>query len=231
MEDEVRESMYLAVGLIILAVVLTFFTYSMGLERKMANIRNSEITASRLSSQYREFSAYNGKNIIGDDAIELIRLKYDSGITIFVGYRKNVKDNKEVSSSSRMGTGNLYSAAGVDARYFNADNYILCQQVAQYGGASFFAINQNAKDADTNDMRNWFPTTARYRAYLVYDSEDVEAFYNGIHNYLNLHGAGASTLEAKCDIMDQYAMAKKRSGSEVTGIVLIYIDNSNNIKW
>lgn len=218
MENETREVTYISIALILLALVLGFVVYGLGLIRSVSSNRNDEIIANDKLEQYREYNAYDGKTIYGDDVIELIRLKYDSGLAIFVDTRTNSKTSKVIGTSNR--TCSYCNGENEDHRTFSYNMYLIHSKLSPE--LNYFRLETNAIDADSEDMRNWFPTDVKYRAYLVYDNQPPVEYYNSLISNYNVqryagYGAGEEGLLAALDSGVKEASAS----SNVTGIVLI----------
>lgn len=217
MENETREVTYLAVSLMIIALVIGFITYGFGITNKMANARNNEVLANEKIEQYREFNGYDGQSLIGDDVIELIRAKYDTGTEIFVDYRKNVSSGDVVSGADQ--NCNYCKAAGGDHRMYDLEHYILHSKAPD--DYNYFLLNANAVGIVRNDLRNWFPTETTYRAYLVYNSQEPVEFYNALmDNYDSVKNSYPATEQGKLQALDS-GIKPMDPNWEVTGIVLV----------
>jgi hypothetical protein len=228
MENETREVTYLSVSLIIMALVLSFIMYGLSTIHLMSGTRNDEVAANDKLEQYREFNAYDKKTILGDDVIELIRQQYDSGIDIFVDKRSNASTSQTVNATSNgIATDSTPNCRciycknkGGDHRIFNLSNYLIHKNLSsEY---NYFSIEANATNATRDDMRNWFPPDSKYRAYLVYNGDDVKTYYNALIANFNIeknHGYGVGedgyirALDSGVREIDPSAV--------VTGIILI----------
>ena len=70
-------------------------------------------------------------------------------------------------------------------------------------------------------MRNWFPSEMKYRAYLVYNSEDPEVFYNNLMaNYDTVKGSFPSTEAGKLEALDT-GIRQVDPTAKITGVVLV----------
>ena len=217
MENETREVTYLAVSLILISVVLGFISFGLGLMTKMSDTRNSQLAANERLEDFRSFNAYDSQTIIGDEAIELIRQHYDSGVTIFVDYRKNEVSNKIVNASNNR-TCSYCSGKGGDHRIYNEDMWLLHR--AAPDNINYFFLSTSAVPEDGNDMRNWFKSKTKYRCYLVYNSQDPKEFYNELMNHYDAVKGSASTETAKLMALDSGVKPVDPS-SRITGIVLV----------
>lgn len=209
MEDEVRGVTYLAVGLILLSIVLTFITYGMRVERQMADVRNNQIHSNEAMEQYRKFNAYDNKDIIGDEAIELIRMYYDSGISIFVNTRTNIVSGAVVNNANTTAISGPAGVTGLDDRIFNYDGYVAYKKNNRLDESGYTVKAGALNDAGTSDLRNWFPTDVKYRAFLVYNSASV------VDTYFKI----SDDYAVKGNISD--CAPKKPTNADITGIVLV----------
>ena len=218
MENETREVVYLALSLMILAVVLSFIVYGLGIVRQVSNVRNDEVQANEKIEEYREFNAYNAQTLIGDDVIELIRLKYDTGITIFVDSRSNGLVTPSKINSAVTCT--YCESSGYDHRFFNLDMYNLHKS---HDEQNYFKVD--ILHTNNNDIRNWFPTTERYRAYLAYDNEDMVVRYNKIKSTFATKSSGITDPSAKLRALDEAGIEVVSSNANVTGVILIKLSD------
>ena len=86
---------------------------------------------------------------------------------------------------------------------------------------NYFKIATNNVSTNRNDLRNWFPSESKYRAYLVYDSKDPYEYYESMINNYNIEKDNNEDTESgKLKALDS-GQYKSTEGSEVTGIVLI----------
>lgn len=82
--SEIKETVYIAVSLMILSLVLGMVSVVIDIRSDFADIRNEEISTARQISEYRKYNKYDDRDITGVDIIELIREVQDSGIEIYV---------------------------------------------------------------------------------------------------------------------------------------------------
>ena len=221
MEGETREVVYLSVSLILLAIVLTFAIFGIHTTHQVADVKNTENRKNENIEQYRKFNAYDGKTLIGDDVIEMIRMYYDSDVTIFVDHRSNTATGETVGSAAKCSYCN--GKTDLDHRFYNFDLFLLHKD----GGSDvnyFMIYPNNIASQNQNDLRNWYPSAARYRSYLVYDSDDILNYYNEIMSYYNSHKGGASTIEDKARVLDA-AERPHDVGATVSGIIVIDLND------
>jgi len=82
--QEVKETVYIAISAMILALVLSMVAILLEIRSDLADARNGEILAANSNLEYRQFNKYDNNTIYGDEVIELILLYYDTGIDIYV---------------------------------------------------------------------------------------------------------------------------------------------------
>lgn len=215
LENEVREVVYLAVSLILVAAVLAFVNYISIVRGDMAELRNNEIQSGIHIEQYRDYNGYDRKEIIGEDVVELIRGKYDQ-ITIYMDYRINDKTGSEVSSDD---PDECYLCLdGYDHRTFNYDMYLAHKDVDAY---NYFSVSTAAVVQNSNsDMRSWFPTGVKYRAFLVVNSKDPETVCDEMLKEYNDSKSSYMSDSELLNLIDSLAPTKT-SSDEVTAIILI----------
>lgn len=150
MQDEVKSTALIAVGLSMLASLLMFVTFLMMMRSEVANIRNTEISAKQAIKDMYEFNLYHDSVLYGEDVVAAIRNYADTNVRIAV-------NSPTVSVAvSCAAPPHSYVSVG----YYEVDN-------------------MRAKDCsgllNTTYLRGWFPTTHRYRAVLVYGGVDLKS--------------------------------------------------------
>ena len=221
MENETREVTYLAISLMLAALVLSFIVYGLSITRHVSGVRNDEISANQRIEQYREYNLYDGQSLYGDDVIELIRSKYDSGVDIFVDYRINASaGNAIVSSGSGTKCSYCNSISEYDHRFYNRKMYFAHIDASENTPNAYFALDANATGSTRYDLRNWFPTKNRYRAYLVYNNDNIKEYYDEMMLQYRASSASYSSEEGKLNLLDSLERPHNPS-AQVTGIMLI----------
>ena len=221
MEQEVKEVVYISISCIVLSIVLGLISFMMTVEASLAEAKNGNVISIKQVQQYNSYNKYDGTKVIGDEVIECIRMYYDRGLDIFVDSRTNIVTNSVVD-----GLNNNYCTycdnLVKDHRIFN-----LKQQISHEGTSfDYFKFNLSTLRADgnNNDLRNWFPTSANYRAYLVFNSESViDAYNRAMDAYNSSYG---TDLESKLMHVDS-EMRNKIANAEVTGIIFINYTSFN----
>lgn len=213
MENEVKEVIYIAIAAMVLSMVLGVASFVMKIRDDLADIRNNQVTANQQVTQYNRYNKYNKNTLIGDEVIECIRLYYDTGIDIFIDNRKNIESNATINRKTTC------SISGcIDHRIFNMHQFIKHSGTTQ----DYFDVAEALSNRPRNDLRNWFPTDSRYRAYLVYNSEDVTTYYEYIMDRFD-STAGYVTGDAATNRLDSF-VKEPIPGSEVTGIILVNLN-------
>ena len=88
--QEVKETVYIAISAMILALVLSMVAILLEIRSDLADARNGEILAANSNLEYRQFNKYDNNTIYGDEVIELILLYYDTGIDIYVDTQTSI---------------------------------------------------------------------------------------------------------------------------------------------
>lgn len=219
MENEVREVTYISISLIIVAIILGFISFGLGIKQDMAASRNEAIAAKDEVSEHREYNMYNAKTISGDDAIELIRQKYDSGVSVFVDYRTNDSTGGEVGASEVSHTCPYCLGNSGDHRLYNLDMYILHKDLEET--YNYFALSANSTATSRNDLRNWYKSADKFRAYLVYNSEDPVKYYNDImQEFYTTFSGSAGNEDDVISCLDSCVKQFSPSAT-VSGVILI----------
>lgn len=82
--SEIKEVVYVAIGLMVASLVLGCVYMFTNLRDSMADTRNNEIINARSMANYREFNKYNDNLVHGEDVIEAIRNYYDTDVRIYI---------------------------------------------------------------------------------------------------------------------------------------------------
>lgn len=81
---EVKEVIYVALGLFIVSLVLSTASFFIHLRDEMASTRNDQIQTTTIANMYREFNKYNDTIVYGEDVIEAIRAYFDTDVELYV---------------------------------------------------------------------------------------------------------------------------------------------------
>jgi len=65
LNEEIKETVFIAIGLILIASVLTFLMAGLKMRGEFADIRNRQIQTLNNTKEYREFNKYNGLDCDG----------------------------------------------------------------------------------------------------------------------------------------------------------------------
>lgn len=90
--SEIKETVYIAVSLMILALVLGMVVVVIDIRSDFAEIRNDEIATAVEMREYRKYNKYNVEKITGTELIVLIKEFYDTDIEIYIDELKNGSD-------------------------------------------------------------------------------------------------------------------------------------------
>ena len=82
--SEIKEVVYIAIGLFLASLVLGCAYMFIHLRNDMADVRNNEIQNARSMAYYREFNKYNDKTVHGEEVIEAIRNYYNTDVRIYI---------------------------------------------------------------------------------------------------------------------------------------------------
>ena len=218
MENEIREVIYIAISTILVALTLTFVSYINLVRGEMADVRMNEVQSAHSIEQYRLFNGYDAKEVIGEDVVELIRGQYDN-IDIFVDYRQNASTGTSVDASHTEKC--THCIGNLDHRTYNYAQYLTHKDDAD---KNYFAVNTENITADSEaDLRSWYPTDAKYRAFLVCNSADPEQTYNEIIAEYEATVGGTSDNLIKKQTIDRCAPPRTAT-DDITAIILISYD-------
>lgn len=87
LSSEIRDTVMIAVASILLASLLGFVAFLMGLRGDFASIRNNEVYTAKAMAEYKEFNKYNGTILLREDVIAAIRDYYNTDVRIAVKNR------------------------------------------------------------------------------------------------------------------------------------------------
>ena len=129
--EEIKETVFIAIGAILVASVLWFISSGIKLRNDFAHTRNSQIQTIDNAKEYREFNKYDGGECTGDcknhisgwEVVAVIReYVYDEGIEIYVDKDDNGNAIKMNSILVRMNPDNydttyLQTILGATSKY------------------------------------------------------------------------------------------------------------------
>lgn len=106
----------------------------------------------------------------------------------------------------------VYIESNIPLKKYNMETYMRPEN------RQYFSVKEGGA------LLNWFNSTKRYRGYLVYNSEDIEAKSNRMLNKYRLMPESISgTKEEKYNALD-ICDGEPMENSEVTGILIIDAD-------
>ena len=120
---EVKETVYIAISAILLALVLGLASVLINIRNDIASARNEEILSAQDMVQYRQFNKYNDKVISGDDVIELIRLYYTEGIDIYINSKDGTPGAIRINASTLQANPALVSLDYLQSSFPNNRTY------------------------------------------------------------------------------------------------------------
>lgn len=82
--NEIRDTVWLGISLILLAIILTFVVYLMGVRSDLADIKNAQATTDSELHEYAKYNQYNNVRVQGIDIASAVRDYYKEGIRIGV---------------------------------------------------------------------------------------------------------------------------------------------------
>lgn len=172
MESEIKNTVYIGITCMILAIVLTFVSAMTYIRNTMAEARNNEIVGREQVSKYLEVNAYDDAKLTGMELIRLITESSDKGIEVYVS---GVADTAAVNNIGD-------NTDGMSQRY-NASIQLA------HPGVYRIAVDQNNGDISNSVLAKLYASTtkeaskATYTTYLVYNNEDparaVKKNYSG----------------------------------------------------
>lgn len=105
MENEIRETVYLSISLIILGIVLSFIAVMCNIQNNIADVVYKQQSGETNVQEYVKYNAYNDTEVTGYDVIECMSMNTDIDI-----YVDNVKTtfsaSKLESAQSEIGSNN-----------------------------------------------------------------------------------------------------------------------------
>lgn len=238
--EEVKHTVYLAVGTMLAALVLGLMSAVMYVQGNIATIRNDEIAGSANMISAKKFSKYNNTVLCGDEVSEAIRMYYNEGIDILVDYRRNIKTGAVIDGTKTYTITTNGTTRTKKAYIYNMDLF----NNATYKPHFKVGTSLDMGSASNNIIQNWFPTTHVYRASLIYNSKDptlaLEQVMNGLPASKDMSGktlpaiqgyrsrvGGSPSLARKSEVLSSVINdIQDRTmlpNSVVTGILIINV--------
>ena len=82
--SEIKETIYIAMSLILAAAVLGMVAFVMDIRSDFASVHNQEIMARNQVSSYAEYDKYQDEILYGEDVIALIREYANTEIKVYI---------------------------------------------------------------------------------------------------------------------------------------------------
>lgn len=169
MQEETRNTVYLAISLIIAAITLYSIAYVIHVRSDFANTKYEAIYAQNRAEANRRFSSYNDSELSGAEVVALIRNYYtDGSIDLYIdkdkfgnsflldGTTRNLDYKTSVANRNKVCVSFTSTNLDVTNALSKSNGYILAEKVIA-------AIIKN---------------TDRYKTYLVYDGASVKNIAN-----------------------------------------------------
>ena len=151
--SEIKETIYIAMSLILAAAVLGMVAFVMDIRSDFASVHNQEIMARNQVSSYAEYDKYQGTVLYGEDIIALIREYADTEVKVYID--------------------KLVWTKGDPTEHYWVTRTKYLQDPSQYS----FSTLEESQNTDKGISRD-----ATYFAYLVFDkytdTEIKDATYN-----------------------------------------------------
>lgn len=107
-EKEIRDTVMIAVSMILLSILFGFIVYALNIRDDFAQARNNEIVTKDIINVVHKYGYLEGANLSAEDVIGLIRDNYDTDITVRVNNvvytRSQYLMNKEYVSLDKLKT-------------------------------------------------------------------------------------------------------------------------------
>ena len=165
MDSEIKNTIYLAVSCMLLALVLGFGMVMINIRGVMADARNEEVIGKTQMAEFQEFSSFDGKKLTGLQVVRLITEHGTNDVTVYV----KEKDGVEY----------IYTR---DDYYKNKEKYSIIGENEDISDSPLVKIHANTQEK---------ASTACYKAYVVYNYEDVkstpERMYSGYGTVTGIH--------------------------------------------
>lgn len=164
MDTEIKNTVYLALSCMLLAIVLAFAMFMIGVRGKMADARNDEVIGRQQIQEYQKYNAYNGKMT----GLQVVRL-----IT------EHATEELEVYVKESNGSVYIYNR---DDFLKNKHKYSIVGEADDVSDSPLVKLHANTQEKASK---------AVYEAFLVYDFNDVTSAtpqnYAGFGNVTGVH--------------------------------------------
>jgi hypothetical protein len=146
--SEIRDTVMISIAAVLLASLLGFVSFLMVLRSDIASVRNSEVYSTNAMANFREFNAYTGVTLYGEDVVAAVRDYYDSDIKIAV---KNASGTivYSIDKNKARQTPSLVDLTYLQGQFSTSNKYTA---VLVYGNADLTTVTlaQASNSMDTN---------------------------------------------------------------------------------
>lgn len=91
--SEIKETIYIAISLMLAAMVLTLAAYVLSIRSDLASVKNTDIATQESMENFYTFNKYQGQILYGEDVIACIREFADTDISIYIDKLYDDKNN------------------------------------------------------------------------------------------------------------------------------------------
>lgn len=156
--SEVKETIYIAISLILAAAILGLGAFVLNIRSDMAATKNQEVATQQSIEDYYKFNKYHGQILYGEDVMACIREFAGTDIVVYVK--------------------NLYGESGNAQYYLNKNSYIANSNIASIDFLEHGTYSGTSAGGKTFTCTGGVKRDVTYYAYVVF-SEYVE---NNIKN-------------------------------------------------
>ena len=181
--SEIKETIYIAISLILAAAILGLGAFVLNIRSDMAETRNMEVATQQSLEDYYRFNKYHGQVLYGEDVMACIREFAGSDIVVCVK--------------------NLYGETGNAEYYLNKNSYIANSNIASIDFLEHGTYSGTSAGGKTFTCTGGVKRDVTYYAYVVF-SEYVEnnirnAKYSDLTAYVNYSDVTAIKIVYLCD--------------------------------
>lgn len=152
--SEIKETIYIAISLILAAAILGLGAFVLGIRSDMAATRNQEVATQQSLEDYYKFNKYHGQILYGEDVMACIREFAGTDIAVYVK--------------------NLYGKSGNSAYYLNKKNYLANSNIASIDFLEHGKNSPTTVNGTTYTCTKGVKRDVTYYAYVVF-SEYVDS--------------------------------------------------------
>lgn len=165
---EIKETVYLAIGCFLVAIVLGLLAFIMDIRSDLASAQNMQTATRQSMEAYTKYDKYNNKILYGEDVMEVIREFDDTDIIVYIAGLTDKGDNAPFDNLSNIYDKGYTGGLFMNTKFRTENKDFLSLDNLENGGISY-----NGKSLDGGVGRK---TT--YFSYLVfgeYDETNIRA--------------------------------------------------------